>query len=223
MDFTLLASLAAIHIIALISPGPDFAIIVKMASQQSRQAAVACALGIAIAILIHTLLSLLGISLMIRQSPLAYTLVQCIGVSYLAWMGFQALKSAISRFKSIAASTEQPTQAFATDKHNTASFGIFKGFKIGLLTNLLNPKALIFFITLFTVLITPEVNLITKIAATTLLFSLSLIWFSLLALVLSKPLIQAKLLSVSHIIDLLVGIIFIGVSATIAVSLINDF
>ncbi|WP_434952218.1 LysE family transporter [Shewanella sp. HL-SH4] len=223
MDFTLLASLAAIHIIALISPGPDFAIIVKMASQQSRQAAVACALGIAIAILIHTLLSLLGISLMIRQSPLAYTLVQCIGVSYLAWMGFQALKSALSRFKSIAASTEQPTQVSAADKHNTVSFGIFKGFKIGLLTNLLNPKALIFFITLFTVLITPEVNLITKIAATTLLFSLSLIWFSLLALVLSKPLIQAKLLSVSHIIDLLVGIIFIGVSATIAVSLINDF
>ncbi|UJF21073.1 LysE family translocator [Shewanella sp. OMA3-2] len=223
MDFTLLASLAVIHTIALISPGPDFAIIVKMASQQSRNTAVACALGIAIAILIHTLLSLLGISLMIRQSPLAYTIVQCVGVSYLAWMGFQALKSALSRFKSIAASTEKTMQTLTTDKPNTASFGSLKGFKIGLLTNLFNPKALIFFITLFTVLITPDVNLITKIAATTLLFFLSLIWFSLLALVLSKPLIQSKLLNVSHIIDLLVGIIFIGVSVTIAVNLINDF
>jgi arginine exporter protein ArgO len=73
------------------------------------------------------------------------------------------------------------------------------------------------------VLITPEVNLITKTAATVLLFSLSLIWFSLLAMVLSKPSIQVKLLNVSHIIDALVGIIFIGVSFTIAISLISSF
>ena len=223
MDFTLLASLAVIHCIALISPGPDFAIIVKMATQQHRKTALACALGISIAILIHTLLSLVGISLMIRQSPLAYTLVQCVGVSYLAWMGFQALKSAIGRFNAIAASTHAPVQTVTSVVPDAPQKSVFNGFKVGLLTNLLNPKALIFFITLFTVLITPEVNLITKTAATVLLFSLSLIWFSLLAMVLSKPSIQVKLLNVSHIIDALVGIIFIGVSFTIAISLISSF
>ena len=223
MDFTLLASLAVIHCIALISPGPDFAIIVRMATQQQRQTALACALGIALAILIHTLLSLVGISLMIRQSPLAYTLVQCIGVSYLAWMGFQALKSAIQRFQAIAASTESQVQAVATTTTDAQHKSLFNGLKVGLLTNLLNPKALIFFITLFTVLVTPEVNFATKTAATVMLFLLSLIWFSLLAMVLSKPRIQVKFLSISHIIDALVGIIFIGVSFTIAINLISSF
>ncbi|MGZ9898036.1 LysE family translocator [Shewanella gaetbuli] len=227
MDFTLLSGLAVIHIIALISPGPDFAIIIKMATQQKRPVATACALGISVAILIHTLLSLLGISLMIRQSELAYTFVQCIGISYLAWMGFQALKSALKQVKnkpineSLApVNTKEPLN---TSPAQTAVISTFKGFKVGLFTNLLNPKALVFFITLFTVLITPEVNLATKTAATTLLFILSLAWFSLLAVFLSKANIQSKLLSISHIIDGLVGIIFIGVALTIALNLINSF
>ncbi|QIR14822.1 LysE family translocator [Shewanella aestuarii] len=224
MDLTLLASLAVIHTIALISPGPDFAIIVKMATQQSRQTALACAVGISLAILIHTLLSLLGISLMIKQSPVAYTLVQFIGVSYLAWMGFHALKSACIHFLNntpINQTTTTNDVATKTELHNQ-NMSHFAGFKIGLLTNLLNPKALIFFITLFTVLITPEVDAYTKAAAASILFSLSILWFSLLALVLSKPKIQQQLLKATNIIDALVGIIFLSVSITIFVGLIKS-
>ncbi|HBF45460.1 MAG TPA: lysine transporter LysE, partial [Shewanella frigidimarina] len=76
MDMTLLAGLAVIHIVALMSPGPDFAIIVKMATQQTRLTALYCALGIAVAILIHTFLSLMGISVMIQQSHVAFMAVQ---------------------------------------------------------------------------------------------------------------------------------------------------
>jgi threonine/homoserine/homoserine lactone efflux protein len=225
MDFTLLASLAVIHTIALISPGPDFAIIVKMATQQSRNTALACAVGISLAILVHTLLSLLGISLMIKQSPIAYTLVQFIGVSYLAWMGFNALMSAIKHYCKPKPSIQnvQANEVPLSTVQSTQNMSQFVGFKIGLLTNLLNPKALIFFITLFTVLITPEVSANTKVAAATILFSLSIIWFGLLALVLSKPQIQQQLLKATNIIDALVGVIFLSVSITIAVGLMKSF
>ncbi|MCL1113595.1 MULTISPECIES: LysE family translocator [Shewanella] len=219
MDISLLASLAVIHLVALMSPGPDFAIVVKMATQQTRLTAVYCALGIAAAILVHTLLSLLGISVMIQQSPLAYMAVQLIGSSYLAWMGLGALTSALKTRKL----TRQPATLVATPIDNVPKMSAFKGFKIGLYTNLLNPKALIFFITLFTVLITPQVGYATKTAAAILLFSLSFIWFGLLALVLSKPRIQQKLLAASSIIDLLVGIIFIAVAVTIAGNIMSQW
>jgi threonine efflux protein len=214
MDITLLAGLAVIHLVALMSPGPDFAIIVKMATQQTRLTALYCALGIAVAILVHTFLSLMGISVMIQQSHVAFMAVQLIGSSYLAWMGYSALKSALSSIINKRRSADlTSTQQNLTKATLISSL---KGFKIGLYTNLLNPKALIFFITLFSVLITPQVNNLTKIAATILLFMLSLAWFSLLALILSKPRIQQKLLAANTIIDLLVGIIFIAVAVTIA-------
>ncbi|GGP56136.1 lysine transporter LysE [Shewanella algicola] len=218
MDITLLASLAVIHIVALMSPGPDFAIVVKMATQQTRLTAVYCALGIAAAILVHTLLSLLGISVMIQQSPVAYIVVQLVGSGYLAWMGFGALTSAFKALKL----KRQPATVMTSPVDNVAQMSSVKGFKIGLYTNLLNPKALIFFITLFTVLITPQVSFTTKTAAAILLFSLSFIWFGLLALVLSKPRIQQKLLAANTIIDLLVGIIFIAVAVTITSNIASN-
>ncbi|QDE30798.1 LysE family translocator [Shewanella polaris] len=221
MDITLLASLAVIHIVALMSPGPDFAIIVRMATQQTRLTALYCALGIAVAILVHTFLSLMGISVMIQQSHVAFMVVQLIGSSYLAWMGYGALKSALTSIinKREISSAELSAQSQPT---TTGLISSIKGFKVGLYTNLLNPKALIFFITLFSVLITPQVNNSTKIAAAILLFVLSLAWFSLLALVLSKPQVQQKLLAANTIIDLLVGIIFIAVALTIANNVVEQ-
>jgi len=220
MDITLLASLAVIHLVALMSPGPDFAIIVKMATQQTRLTALYCAFGIAVAILVHTFLSLMGISVMIQQSHVAFMAVQLIGSSYLAWMGVGAIKSAIMSILS-----KQGTSAIASAKSQSTKTRLISsltGFKLGLYTNLLNPKALIFFITLFSVLITPQVNNPTKIAAAILLFVLSLAWFCLLALILSKPRVQQKLLAANTFIDLLVGIIFIAVAITIANNIIQQ-
>ncbi|MGL5360483.1 MAG: LysE family translocator, partial [Shewanella sp.] len=99
MDLPLLFTLALIHTVALISPGPDFALMVKIATQQSRAAALAAALGISAAILIHTLCSLTGVSVVIANSQSLYLLVQAIGASYLAWMGYGALRSGASALR----------------------------------------------------------------------------------------------------------------------------
>lgn len=75
MDLSLLLTLALIHAVALVSPGPDFAIMVKIATEQSRSAAVAAAVGISVAIVAHTILSLTGVSLVIKSSHTLYLLV----------------------------------------------------------------------------------------------------------------------------------------------------
>lgn len=227
MDFTLLSTLAVIHCLALVSPGPDFAIIIKTSTQQSRQTALMCAIGISVAILVHSLLSLMGISLMIQQSEIAYLLVQIIGVSYLAYMGFGALVSVTKSFKNqtrLTPETETTFEQSELKKDHQPHFDAIssiKGFQLGLYTNLLNPKALIFFITIFTVLVTPQVTVETKVASATLLFILSLMWFCFLAIILTKPAIQQKMAKGSKIIDAITGVIFMGVAITILISLIN--
>ncbi|MCL1065482.1 LysE family translocator [Shewanella olleyana] len=235
MDFALLSTLAVIHCLALISPGPDFAIIVKTSTQQSRQTALMCATGISVAILLHSLMSLLGISLMIQQSEIAYLAVQLIGVSYLAYMGFGAISSVLTsnnfqsknEFKN-PTEENQNAETSKVDKEDKLvanrqfkEIKPSKGFQLGLYTNLLNPKALIFFITIFTVLVTPQVTIETKVASAALLFSLSVIWFCFLAIMLTKPIIQKRMVKGSKAIDAITGVIFMGVAITILISLIN--
>ncbi|MCS6114559.1 LysE family transporter [Shewanella baltica] len=232
MDLSLLLTLAVIHSVALISPGPDFAIMVKIATQQSRSTAIAAAVGISIAILAHTILSLTGVSLLIKSSHTLYLLVQIVGASYLAWMGFGALRAglAILAKRKASASTNAGTNvdALSADVEATESIagglgGAMaqkQGFLTGLYTNLLNPKALVFFLTLFSALITPSVTTSTKIASAVLLLSLSLAWFGFLAVMLSKAQVQLKLQRLTPIIDAIIGVIFMSVALAIYANLL---
>ncbi|MBW8185879.1 LysE family transporter [Shewanella nanhaiensis] len=207
MDLSLLLSLAIIHSLALASPGPDFALVVKMASQESRTTALAAAFGISFAILFHTLLSLTGVSLIIKSSENLFFTVQLFGAGYLAWIGLTALKEARLSWKA--------QGSVIALEENSANLTPAKGFKQGFYTNLLNPKAMVFFITLFSVMITPEVNLATKVCAAGIILILSIAWFSAIALVLSKPVIQQKIKKATPVINLLTGILFLTVAVAI--------
>lgn len=242
MDLSLLWTIGIIHLVALVSPGPDFAIVVKLASQQCRSVALACAAGISVAILAHTLLSLTGVSLLIQSSHYAYLIVQLVGASYLGWMGIGALKSVlqslIAKRRSHAALaqttapmtmnsqgfTEAPIENQAIEQQGgnektpeaaTLVLTNQQGFLKGLYTNLLNPKALVFFMTLFSALVTPEVSQSTKLGLVLLLLILSLIWFSFLAIILTKDKIKQQLIRLTPLIDTLVGLLFTSVALAI--------
>lgn len=210
LDYQLLLSLALIHTVALASPGPDFALVVKLATQEQRKTALASAMGLAVAITLHTLLSLTGVSLIIKSTANLYVVVRLIGASYLAWMGIGAIRAALTHWRT--------DQQLKTVSISSRGLSAIQGFIQGLSTNLLNPKAMVFFITLFSTLISPSVNLETKVAITILMFLLSLIWFSLIALILSKPVIQQKMQRATPMINLITGLLFIGVTLVI----IND-
>ena len=212
MELQLLISLSFIHLIALASPGPDFALVVRLATQESRAAAVASALGIAVAILGHTLLSLTGVSLIIQSSALLFTLVQLAGASYLAWMGMGAIKAAWLHWKD-PVSIETATQGRGITP--------YKGFMQGLYTNILNPKALVFFISLMSTLVPAEMSLAGKSAALVILWSLSLAWFALLAWLLSTQKLQKRVQQLAVYIDTICGVIFITLGVSILYQSIN--
>ncbi|NOJ11033.1 LysE family translocator [Vibrio splendidus] len=207
-EVTILITLASIHFIALMSPGPDFALVVQNATRHGRQTGLYIALGLSCGILLHSLLSLTGISYLVHQQPTLFAVIQLAGGSYLLYLGYGALKATwqIIQNHDDDADIVNSNDLILTNKRQAFS----KGFA----TNILNPKALVFFISLMSSLVPADMSLSGKGFALIILFGLSLFWFSLLAWMLSTKALQKKLSEATVYIDGLCGVVFslIGVS-----------
>jgi len=207
-EFSILITLASVHFIALMSPGPDFALVVQNATRYGRQTGVYIALGLSFGILLHAILSLTGVSYLVHQQPTLFALVQIAGGSYLLYLGFGALKGTWQTLSSKSIISEQQSSPDLLLNNKRQAFS--RGFA----TNILNPKALVFFISLMSTLVPASMSLTGKGIALVILWSLSLAWFSFLAWALSTERLQAKLKSLAVYIDGLCGLIFtvIGIS-----------
>ncbi len=151
-EATILITLATVHFIALMSPGPDFALVVQNATRYGRQTGLYIALGLSFGILLHSILSLTGVSYLVHQQPTLFALLQLAGGSYLAYLGYGALKATISRLRS----SEEITQSSA--EHLVLS-NKRQAFSRGFTTNILNPKALVFFVSLMSSLVPASMSL----------------------------------------------------------------
>ncbi len=127
-------------------------------------------------------------------------------------MGIGAIKSALQHWHDKYAEVEV--------ENTSTRLTVTQGFMQGLYTNLLNPKAMIFFITLFSVMVPPAETTATKIAIAMILLSLSLLWFVFIALVLSKPNVQQKVRELTPVINVITGLLFVSVAIAIVSGLI---
>ncbi|KAB0301990.1 LysE family translocator [Vibrio fortis] len=207
-EITILITLASIHFIALMSPGPDFALVVQNATRHGRQTGLYIALGLSCGILLHSLLSLTGISYLVHQQPTLFAIIQLAGGSYLLYLGYGALKATLATIQS----HDDDNQAL--NSKDLILTNKREAFSKGFATNILNPKALVFFISLMSSLVPADMSLSGKGFALLILFGLSLFWFSLLAWMLSTKALQRKLHEATVYIDGLCGALFsmIGLS-----------
>lgn len=208
-DIAPLITLLAVHIVALMSPGPDFALVVQNAGRYGRQTGIAIAFGLSLGILIHSILSLTGASLLIQQHPALFTLLQVAGGSYLLWLGTGALKSVfalLTKPRDLAQVNPMPARLIANRRQ-----AMLKGFT----TNILNPKALVFFLSLLSTLVPAGMPLSGKIVAIALLWLTAFLWFALLAWLLTGQRMQQRLLHWSPAIDGLCGLLFVTIGGTI--------
>ncbi|MDA0130183.1 LysE family translocator [Vibrio sp. MarTm2] len=208
-EITILATLATVHFIALMSPGPDFALVVQNATRYGRQTGLYIALGLSCGILLHSILSLTGISYLVHQQPTLFALVQIAGGSYLFYLGYGALKATWVSWQ------REPASATHIDAHQLLLSNKRQAFSRGFATNILNPKALVFFVSLMSSLVPATMSLSGKGAALAILWILSLAWFSFLAWALSTQRMQRKLQAITLYIDGLCGVIFSLIGAGI--------
>ena len=192
---SLFVTLGLMHLIALASPGPDFALILR--TSLHRPTALGAALGISLAIMVHATLSLTGISMLIASHPLLFMVIKCCGALYLGWLGWGALMAA----------RQQSSTVMQSAANELRGWG--RGVRTGLATNLLNPKALV----------TPEVDGMTRSLLVGELFIISLCWFGLLAWSLSTDRAQRLLLRVQRPLNLVTGVLFAVVSLSILASM----
>jgi len=127
---------ALAHLIALTSPGPDTAIVVRQVSLYGRPEGYKAALGIGIGIYIHCILAVNGISLMILSNELYKLIISLVGSIYILYLG-------ISMYFSNNNTLTNP------NRHIKNKNSIL----VGLFTNIFNVKAFLFFVSLFTILI----------------------------------------------------------------------
>jgi RhtB (resistance to homoserine/threonine) family protein len=200
------SKVALAHLLAVASPGPDFAIVLKQSLTHGRRTAIWTSLGVGTAILLHVTYSLLGLGLLIRSSVLWFGIVKYAGAVYIAWLGVQALRTqpraptAVNR--GTAPVLPKPHGAFAT----------------GFLTNALNPKATLFFISLFVLIVSPQTPKLIQAGYGVWMSLATMAWFSFVSVVFTREDVRARFLRHGHWIDRALGVVFLAFALSLALA-----
>ena len=199
-------TVALIHLLAVASPGPDFAVVVRESVAQGRRAGSWTALGVGCGIFVHVAYSLLGIGLIVSQSIVLFNLFKWLAAAYLVYLGWRALRA-------------RPMNLEAIDGTNApVARSAWRAFVIGFVTNGLNPKATLFFLSLFTVVISPDTPLLVQAGYGLYLAGATALWFLLVAWLFSRGRVRAGFARMGHWFDRLTGAVLIGLGARLALS-----
>ncbi|WP_095158614.1 LysE family translocator [Pseudomonas sp. Irchel 3E13] len=199
-------TVALIHLLAVASPGPDFAVVVRESVTHGRRAGTWTAFGVGTAIFLHVGYSLLGIGLIVSQSIMLFNVLKWAAAAYLVYIGFKALraKPAGAGGEAIQVSTVERTPRAA--------------FVAGFMTNGLNPKATLFFLSLFTVVINPHTPLSVQAGYGVYLALATGMWFCLVAMLFSQARVRAGFARMGHWFDRTMGAVLIALGIKIAFS-----
>ena len=200
------SKVALAHLLAVASPGPDFAIVVKQSLTHGRRTAIWTSVGVGTAILLHVTYSLLGLGLLIRGSVLWFNVVKIAGALYIAWLGVQALRT-------------KPHEATATNRGAAPVLPKPHGaFATGFLTNALNPKATLFFISLFVLVVSPQTPKRIQAGYGIWMSLATMAWFSFVSVVFTREDVRSRFLRHGHWIDRALGVVFLAFALSLAVA-----
>ncbi|WP_214512112.1 LysE family translocator [Pseudomonas brassicacearum] len=129
--------------VVYVLPGPDMILLLQTGARQGRGAALATAVGLGVARGCHVALAALGLSALFKTAPWTFDVVRLAGAAYLLWIGFQCLRTTL-------------LPSFEGACVGAGKRRWYQAIRRGLLTNLLNPKALLFCSVLLPQFIDPQ-------------------------------------------------------------------
>ncbi|TCW12983.1 threonine/homoserine/homoserine lactone efflux protein [Raoultella sp. BIGb0138] len=188
-------ALALSHFVALLSPGPDFFLLIGYAIRYRLRGSGGLCLGIAAGNGLYILLAIIGWGVL-RQAPLLFTLVELLGAAYLLWIGSRLLQSRPS----------------ALDWHTTpgARPGLAKQLLLGLGSSLLNPKNALFYLALMTSMLGPDVTLLQQATCGIWMVSVVLVWDLLLVSLIALAPVQRRLSGMIWRVERAAGAVLMG-------------
>jgi RhtB (resistance to homoserine/threonine) family protein len=189
-------TVALVHILAVMSPGPDFAVVTKNSLVYSRKSGLFSAIGIALGILVHVTYSIIGVALIISKTPILLAVIKYAGASYIAYLGYMSL-----------AASRPAAEGAARTKNRDITPG--SALKMGFITNVTNPNATLFFLSIFTTLISRETPAFFKTLYGIEMSLATFAWFALVALIFSHSFLKARFTGIQYYVEKLMGIVFI--------------
>ena len=207
------SKVAVAHFLAVASPGPDFAIVLKQSLSHGRRTAIWTSIGVGTAILLHVTYSLLGIGLLIRGSELWFNVVKYAGAAYIAWLGVQSLRAKPRTEAGAGSNADLVASAKLPDERGA--------FAIGFLTNALNPKATLFFISLFVMIVNPQTPKFIQAGYGLWMAVATAGWFCLVSVLFTQADVRRKFLRHGHWIDRALGVVFLAFAASLALTTIK--
>jgi threonine efflux protein len=169
-----LASVLVVHVVAMISPGPNVLLVTQTAMSRTRRAGVLAALGIAAGAAVWSSAALFGLSVVFTQFAWPQRALKVLGGIYLLYLGIKLWRAA-----------DRPLGTRSAQVATVRSDG--QAFGLGLLTNLTNPKALIFYGSIFATLLTPDLPTAVKLYACGIIVLNATLWHVGLACLFSTP------------------------------------
>ena len=200
---SMIASVAFINLIAAISPGPDFVMCVRNSLIYSRKVGIYTGIGISLGLVVHIFYSAVGIALIISKSAILFSIIKYLGAGYLAYMGISSILAKKSTLN-------------INEVHQVKEIPVFQAIKTGFLTNILNPKASIFFLGLFTLVIGSKTPAYILVIITAIIITTAIVWFSIVAILFSQKRIKEYFKKTEKVLNYILGGLLILLSIKIA-------
>lgn len=192
-------ALATIHFLAVVAPGPDFAVTIRQSVRFGRLVGICTALGIGAGISVHVLYTLFGVGALMHTTPWLLTVAKVIGGAYILYLGVSLLRS----------KPKSAIEGEKTSEEPVVEQTLFKAFSTGFLTNATNPKATLFFLAIFTTIISASTPLQIQAFYGLWMCFVNALWFVVVALFFSSSRVRVLFMRMGHWFERTMGVVLI--------------
>lgn len=197
------AAVATITILAVISPGPDFAMVTRNSYLFGRRTGLLCALGIALGVQVHVAYTMFGVALLMTHAHGLLSAIKLLGAAYLIWIGIQTLRN---------------RKPVTVDLTAAPAMSGLAACRMGFLTNALNPKTTLFVVSTYTQVVSSHTPLAAQFGYGLFMSLAHLAWFGVVAWCFGAPALRAALLRRQRLLDRLIGSTLCGLGVALGAS-----
>ncbi|MDK4696280.1 LysE family transporter [Kingella negevensis] len=198
--------ITGVHLLGAISPGPDFVFVSQQALSQGKRIGLISSLGVALGLGVHILYSVLGMAALIASAAWLLTAVKIMGGAYLIYLGIKGIR-AKGKGEVMEIHAEKAQQQSA-----------MSALRSGFLCNVLNSKAPVYFVSIFTIVLSPNMPTWQLAIYGVWMMVIQFAWFAAVTLLLSMPAVNSRFQKAGHWIDRVLGVAMTALGIKVLVS-----
>lgn len=215
--------ITSVHLLAAASPGPDFVLVSQQTLAKGRRTGLICSLGITLGLAVHIIYSVLGLATLIAHSQPLLTAIKWLGGSYLIYLGWQGIQAKPKQPEelttignvsidgsqaengAILSAISPSPRKLSKKSASIHTESTFTTLRRGFFCNVFNPKAPVYFVAIFTLVLSPDIPLWQLAIYGVWMMVLQMAWFSTVVMLLSIPAIHRRFQRFEHWIDRVLG------------------